>query len=871
MGKAGMGGSGMDGYVQWAVKMLEALDRSPSNDTAQDPELHAGREEFRSAVAGLLREARGPLSIGVVGEFSAGKSLLIEALLGLPGLLSVSDVATTGNVTAIHVGQAAGGERESSLKGRAVVYCTRAEVTELMTHLHHRLVELATLEGSPDQRSAALGAARPGPGDWEPLVEWCGRYGSGLGTKMSAVAAEVGLLHTAYEAGAPMLGRRYDLSEAQAKRAMSLPDVKLEEGGESLARPAGEEGHGIPDDILAVCVPLIRRVELRVQVPPGIWDLAGAGALTLMDFPGLNSPESGERDRFLSRRELRDIHTVLVLMNGQRGPVANEQDFFDMLREPTADGRERKSDKVLRESLLVAGGRFDQMPVDPPVLKAALLDSPERLKEQRLRGRPDTAVLDKIVKGAHRLLPAGQSKQLMLVSAMVGLDQLSRTSSVRLDESLRARLRAGAEARSQITELWAKVAARLEADDPGSPLSKALGEFADDGGLGLLRRQLTGHAEEYGGLIRSEAVRRRAGAVDRMRVALVAREKEAHPEEKYPPEYREIQRTLDETRRSLGDLRDSLVVGMGPGNVWADEEFRRYIDGEAATMVAGWPLWKELFAAVDRDKQLISVRRADRSAAGEALRRRVRERAKAQNFVIADSSRTDVRGPAAASEPEALLPSFQQCYGQLLALVGDWVRAAHEDRLEEHRGSLDELSGMWDKVSERERERGALQQEHVDLLMALQVMTDIEAWRDVLRETASPDPDLAEADAAYPLRLDRGFPWHPEAPEGRDPWERHIVHAVRIRRELVTALLSLVYKQLATEHMTLASAAKSVIDEYDEAVGAPHTLDLLVSGMRGEGDAPEAAVLDLAGRLDVLPVPGPAHRAPHAHDPRPQH
>jgi len=359
--------------------------------------------------------------------------------------------------------------------------------------------------------------------------------------------------------------------------------------------------------------------------------------------------------------------------------------------------------------------------------------------------------------------------------------------------------------------------------------------------------------------------------VDRMRVELVAREQAAYPEETYPPEYREIQRTLDETRRSLGDLRDSLVVGMGPGNVWADEEFRQYIDGEAATIVSGWPLWKELFAAVDRDKQLISVRRGDRTAADEALRRRVRERAKARNFVIADSGRADVRSPAAAAaEPEALLPLFRGCHEQLLVLVRDWVRAAHEDRLERHRGSLYDLFQMWDRAIEREKERGALLQEHAELLMVLQDMTDIEVWREALRETPSPDPDLAEADAAFPLRLDRGFPWHPESPDGRDPWERHIVHAVRIRRELVTALLSLVYKQLAAEHIALAAEAKGLIDAYDEAVGAPDTLDLLVSGLRGEGESPQAAVLDLAARLDAMPDPGSGYHAPHAHHPGPQ-
>ncbi|MDX2785075.1 hypothetical protein PV379_48450, partial [Streptomyces caniscabiei] len=354
---------------------------------------------------------------------------------------------------------------------------------------------------------------------------------------------------------------------------------------------------------------MIRRVELRVRVPRAVWDLRDVGALVLMDFPGLNSPQSGERDRFLSRRELRDIHTVLVLMNAQRGPVAGEQDFFDMLREPTGDGREGRSDETLRESLLVAGGRFDQMPVEPEVLGDLLGGTAERLTERRLRGLPDTAVLDEVVEAAQRLLPPGQRKQLVLVSAMAGLAALRRAGAVDVDASARTRLRPGAESErlTRITELWGRIADRLEEDEPGAPLSRVLREFAEDGGLGLLRDQLVRHAARYGGRIRHDAVRRRAGAVDRLRLALVAAEREARPETEYPPAFREIQQALDDTRRLLTDLRDTLVLGLTPGGVRAEEALRRLVADEAATLVASWPEWKELFAAVDRDKQLVTV------------------------------------------------------------------------------------------------------------------------------------------------------------------------------------------------------------------------------------------------------------------------
>ncbi|MDN3025883.1 hypothetical protein [Streptomyces sp. S.PB5] len=859
-----MGGS-VEQYVQWAVAMLETLDRTDPGAAAEDHELRAGRTEFRSAVAHLLGEARGPLSVGVVGEFGAGKSLLIETLLGLPGLLAVSDVATTGNVTCLHVTQSATDGGSSLLEERAVRYCTAAEITELMSHLHGRLQELARLEDLAGPRLGELRAARPGPDGWDALVEWCDRYGGTVkGTRFRSVADEVGLLHTAYERGAPLLGRRYELSDAQAKRAMVLPEVRLSAESDGGAG-AGDGGQsGIPDDMLAACVPLIRKVELRVRVPRRVWDLQGVGALTLMDFPGLNSPQSGERDRFLSRRELRDIHTVLVLMNAQRGPVSSEQDFFDMLREPTADGRERRPDEVLRESLLVAGGRFDQMPLEPEALRALLRSSPEPLTERRLRGLPDTAVLDQIVEAAQRLLPPGQRKQLVLVSAMAGLAALNRAGALPDDTVSRGRSRPTLEddLLTQTGELWGKVADRLDEDDPGTPLGRALREFSRDGGLDLLRGQLVRHAVHHGGAIREDAVRRRARAVDRMRLALVAAEKEVHPEAEYPPAVREIQQTLDETRRLLNDLRDSLVLGLVPDSARADDALRRRVTDEAAKLVAAWPEWKEIFASVDRDKQVITVGRAAWTDEDQAFSDSVLAAA-ADLGVELDTVDQAVEPPhGVTGHPDDLLPRFHTSHTVLLRLVHDQVRAGYEARLERHRDTMEELGDRWRQLIAQERQRGPLPAPRMQRFLELFAATRAEDWRDRVRRRDAPEPDPAAVDTAFPLRRDRCLPWHPEQPGAKDALERHIVHAVRIRRELVAALLQLAYTQLGKEQAALAAAAESIIAARERTVMAHDTLDLLLTGIGPESGESRTAPLDLAARLEATPPPGPVRNRP---------
>src|SRR5262249_46752971 len=60
-------------------------------------------EEIRNAAQETVRRAGSPVKIGVVGEFNAGKSLLLGSLIGYADALPVSEVPTTGNVTALWV------------------------------------------------------------------------------------------------------------------------------------------------------------------------------------------------------------------------------------------------------------------------------------------------------------------------------------------------------------------------------------------------------------------------------------------------------------------------------------------------------------------------------------------------------------------------------------------------------------------------------------------------------------------------------------------------------------------------------------------------------------------------------------------------
>src|SRR5262249_36336841 len=85
----------LKGYAQ---AVLAAVEGEPP---VTDPGAERLFQEIRAAAQETIRRAGSPVKIGVVGEFNAGKSLLLGSLIGYADALPISEVPTTGNVTAL--------------------------------------------------------------------------------------------------------------------------------------------------------------------------------------------------------------------------------------------------------------------------------------------------------------------------------------------------------------------------------------------------------------------------------------------------------------------------------------------------------------------------------------------------------------------------------------------------------------------------------------------------------------------------------------------------------------------------------------------------------------------------------------------------
>lgn len=84
----------------YAQHVLAAAESEPP---VKEPSFERLFQDIRAAAQETVRRAGEPVKIGILGEFNAGKSLLLGSLIGHGDALPVSEVPTTGNITALWI------------------------------------------------------------------------------------------------------------------------------------------------------------------------------------------------------------------------------------------------------------------------------------------------------------------------------------------------------------------------------------------------------------------------------------------------------------------------------------------------------------------------------------------------------------------------------------------------------------------------------------------------------------------------------------------------------------------------------------------------------------------------------------------------
>ena len=97
----------LDCFKEYGEFILEKLDSVPQYPSKQEDWIPTSLDDcllrLREAAEKTVELATSPVRIGVMGEFSSGKTLLLGSLIGYADALPISENPTTGNVTAIHI------------------------------------------------------------------------------------------------------------------------------------------------------------------------------------------------------------------------------------------------------------------------------------------------------------------------------------------------------------------------------------------------------------------------------------------------------------------------------------------------------------------------------------------------------------------------------------------------------------------------------------------------------------------------------------------------------------------------------------------------------------------------------------------------
>lgn len=671
----------------YAEKVIEALGVEGS---PEDSEVVGTLREIRSTAEETVRRAGAPVKIGVVGEFNAGKSLLLGSLIGYADALPVSEVPTTGNVTALWL-RPQPGLQKAALGPFRVEFLDRETALDCLRELLRVAEERARDAGvgTEDRKTIAGLRERAGAAPWAEVEAWCRKVWAHGGDHPNPALRNLLRELTAFArccrsaAGSALLGtadvqeRTFETEADVAREGLALPRAKSSIATMKFDDLPGEPGP-VPRPLTAAWLrqafPLIRRVDVEVGVSQRIWDLSGmegAGEWVLLDFPGLGAAESGVRDGFLCRRELREVQTILILLDGRRPGGEGGQVIFSMM---SAD---RPAGQDLRDSILVVVNRFDQLPIQADGGELVLdrlvgwTDPAEAAPDHLPRADPPPVkdaevlrqlpVLSAMAVGARNL--TRRDDRIVLTSSLWALGDLhnSLPGDVPVGSpDFLASLTSLLKSPPPLRQKWERLAGLLREADPLSPLARWLGDVTRDGGSGRLQRLIVDHVAQHGLRQLLDYVRAAAekldGAVKRLPKKRPARAGAG-------PSAEAIRQAVDglfDVYTALKAEYERTVPELTVAPEGQPVPLQQWVYDQVTRSVFEWPVWNELLNKVQKDGIILPPQPGKTKRGWD------------------DEEQSAERLP---SDSRELFEPFKQTLADLESLAADCVRRAVRDQL----------------------------------------------------------------------------------------------------------------------------------------------------------------------------------------------
>lgn len=841
---------------RFADDTLAMLEQQEIPGTQEAHDRHA---EVMRFVLELRDRVRKPVTFGVVGEFSVGKSLLLGSVLGRPDLLPVEDRKATGNITVLRLHQApaqgtgAGEEAAAStIDGSPTSpYPNSSEPTRTAptAEVHYLSAErlracvrsiMTDLARGMDEDHPVLGAGHV-LGEYDPLTDSRG-WGPfdqwitclwpvttpdapkplidpiQISATHVAAATELCRIRDALLSQTDVLGTVQHVSTKVVREALDhgteerIPTKKPRPRIQPFSAAEVEKNA----EILARSFMLIERVVFDVEVSPEHWELHQLLAehpLQFLDFPGIGGAGSYGRDVHLSRSELAEVHTILVVLDSRKPGGRGVEEFWGML---VKDGR---PPEALAKAALVAANSFDRVLVptlpDIQLPKAELLQLSDSLNGIHVHS-------DKFVKGREAAVVATSS-----VSAIrrYGLPyaELSQGTRDVIEDALQ-KLDQGPQ------PLWESTAARFDRVDPEGPWGRRLRDAELDGGITALQQLIESQLRANGTaqkVERAEASRRKLWS------SLLSLQYHIR-QESYDgdPSAAEYNRLLDQIRRfrflvdallaQLLELRGGVSDGAPGHHSGTDTQLPTAVvelpsppslasaAGEVRGEVYDWAEWEQLLRRARADKKgLVTKSKAPAASPRKPLPGRARVQMPTESTV--DTSKGYItrftalvagRTAQAENELNQWLTSWQTVWSDAFEELRHWF---------EEPGTLPLLEEVFlAYIGDTNEVENRLEQ----LWNALDPKDVVERQAQSHAAVPLPDEDLT---GRFPAQADHALPWHHSVPD-LDPMtesqERHPLMVAQLRLYAANTAASLVTDRL---NRLLTARVDALIEFYKES------------------------------------------------------
>jgi len=597
----------MKDYTKALVDALTDRMELEDPSSTPDPKLAERLIDLRVAAIKALEIADSPVKIGVVGEYSSGKTSMLSALIGRADsdALPIKEVATTGNVTALHFTPI--DQLQTTQVGPFTVeFLMREEVALTFKHMLGEAAQRADLANLPDEMVEQVGALDPNERDFVDQIE---RWGENAWKQsdnpgLRFLIRELLTMARSYAScGGALCGNKtvVDADVAEDGLTLSDPETDMKAMPFSKLMPAPEYMAQMPQritaDQLQGAFSLIKRVRVDVKLSRDIWDLVnftGDNEFVLLDFPGLGAAFSGVRDTYLCMSELAHVQTILVLLNGRNpssggcAPIVNEMQ------------RSRKGQDI-KDCILVAVGRFDDIPsvelALDNVIKAGKEAGGEVFDDDDVYDRID--VLQNLVAVAQSF--TSDKSRVAFISPVISLhDAEGKWPDIEVSDGLfkkqMEKIIPGAE---KMRDKWREAATTV--NDSGI-LKTWLNAFSEDGGITRLRQLIEDHVTAHGVRQLMEHAEREVRNVTRMHAQIIEEFGLAEEDGGTSIATDVVRKTLDGIARKYSDFKVKYCE-MAPPLMFQHDGEKQLVSGaveeDVVYRVFSWVEWISLLDRVE--------------------------------------------------------------------------------------------------------------------------------------------------------------------------------------------------------------------------------------------------------------------------------